>query len=76
MVGLIWLRGLLRDRWGRLVGTAAGVAVAVGLLGPAEQAGCALVVATHDPIVADRLRQRWRMVDGRLHTAEVLSWSA
>ena len=32
MVGLIWLRGLLRDRWGRLVGTAAGVAVAVGLL--------------------------------------------
>ncbi|HJT03264.1 MAG TPA: ATP-binding cassette domain-containing protein [Pseudonocardiaceae bacterium] len=34
----------------------------------AEELGAALVVATHDPAVAGRLGQRWRMVDGRLMT--------
>jgi ABC-type lipoprotein export system ATPase subunit len=32
----------------------------------ARQSGAALVVATHDPEVAERLPQRWMMRDGRL----------
>jgi predicted ABC-type transport system involved in lysophospholipase L1 biosynthesis ATPase subunit len=46
------------------------------LVETADHTGCALVVATHDPAVADRLTDRWHMADGRLHAAEVLSWSA
>ena len=46
------------------------------LIDTAAHTGCALLVATHDPIVADRLDVRWSMVDGRLRTREALSWSA
>ena len=41
----------------------------------AEHAGAALVVATHDPAVADRLGERWEMHSGRLATAEAAAWS-
>lgn len=38
------------------------------LLGVADQAGAALVVSTHDPLVASRLSTRWVMHEGRLQT--------
>jgi ABC-type lipoprotein export system ATPase subunit len=38
------------------------------LLHASTRTGAALVVATHDPRVADRLRHRWTMCDGRLDT--------
>jgi putative ABC transport system ATP-binding protein/lipoprotein-releasing system ATP-binding protein len=44
------------------------------LLDAAADAGAALVVATHDPLVADRLAERWAMRDGRLGAPE-RSWS-
>ncbi len=34
----------------------------------ADASGAALVVATHDPVVADRYAHRWSIEDGRLHT--------
>ncbi|MGW1641441.1 ATP-binding cassette domain-containing protein [Streptomyces lavendulae] len=37
------------------------------LLAAAEEAGAALVVTTHDPAVAGRLRKQWAMHEGRLH---------
>jgi predicted ABC-type transport system involved in lysophospholipase L1 biosynthesis ATPase subunit len=36
------------------------------LVSVARELGAALVVATHDAIVADRLEQVWQMQDGRL----------
>ncbi|MDQ1486913.1 MAG: putative transport system ATP-binding protein [Actinomycetota bacterium] len=36
------------------------------LIGTAHRLGAALVVATHDQAVADRLPQRWTVADGRL----------
>ncbi|MFJ9948351.1 ABC transporter ATP-binding protein [Kitasatospora sp. NPDC091207] len=36
------------------------------LLGAAHRTGAALVVSTHDPAVAARLRERWQMHEGRL----------
>jgi ABC-type lipoprotein export system ATPase subunit len=50
------------------------VAVAELLLAAAEHGGAALVVATHDPLVADRLPERWQMHSGRLQTREA-AWS-
>lgn len=38
------------------------------LLAAAEQCDAALVIATHDPAMAQRLPVRWQMVDGRLTT--------
>jgi len=46
-----------------------GSAVVDVLLAAADRSGAALVVATHDPDVADRLPERWEMRDGRLTTA-------
>lgn len=43
-------------------------AVAEVLLHVASRHGAALVVATHDPRVADRLATRWTVADGRLST--------
>jgi putative ABC transport system ATP-binding protein/lipoprotein-releasing system ATP-binding protein len=43
-----------------------GAAVTDTLLAAAEHAGAALVVATHDPLVGDRLDERWAMHDGVL----------
>lgn len=34
----------------------------------ADASGAALLVATHDPVVAARYRQRWTVTDGRLST--------
>jgi putative ABC transport system ATP-binding protein/lipoprotein-releasing system ATP-binding protein len=47
------------------------------LLAAAAHAGAALVVATHDTAVADRLPARWQMHDGRLTatTTAPASWS-
>ncbi len=36
------------------------------LLDAAHESGAALVVSTHDPAVAQRLDQQWRVVDGQL----------
>jgi ABC-type lipoprotein export system ATPase subunit len=41
------------------------------LLATADHLGAALVVATHDPLVAVRLDERWEMHDGVLSTATV-----
>lgn len=38
------------------------------LLGAVEDSGAALVVATHDAEIADRLDQRWEMSSGDLHS--------
>jgi putative ABC transport system ATP-binding protein/lipoprotein-releasing system ATP-binding protein len=47
---------------------ASGVVVVDVLLAAAQRAGAALVVATHDPAVAERLDERWEMHSGRLQT--------
>jgi ABC-type lipoprotein export system ATPase subunit len=47
----------------------AGDRVMSVLLAAAEDLHAALVVATHDPTVAIRLTEQWRMVDGRLTVA-------
>lgn len=43
-----------------------GAVVIDALLEAAGTLGAALVVATHDPLVADRFADRWSMADGRL----------
>jgi ABC-type lipoprotein export system ATPase subunit len=51
-----------------------GAAVVDVLLEAADHAGAALVVATHDPAVADRLDERWELHSGKLeHRSEVRS---
>jgi ABC-type lipoprotein export system ATPase subunit len=56
---------------------ASGAAVVDVLLAAAEHAGAALVVATHDPTVAERLRERWELHSGRLVLTSVKeeAWS-
>jgi len=49
---------------------ASGSAVVDVLLAAAEESGAALVVATHDPAVAERLSVRWEMGSGRLRIGE------
>jgi putative ABC transport system ATP-binding protein/lipoprotein-releasing system ATP-binding protein len=51
---------------GQLDHVNAGAVIDV-LLAAADHAGAALVVATHDPVVAERLDERWEMRSGRLH---------
>jgi ABC-type lipoprotein export system ATPase subunit len=58
---------------GQLDGTSAAVVVDV-LLEAAEHAGAALVVATHDPLVADRLPEHWEIHSGRLEAKDA-AWS-
>jgi ABC-type lipoprotein export system ATPase subunit len=48
-----------------------GRAVVDLLLESADRAGAALVVATHDPAVADRLHRRLEMRDGRVDPVQV-----
>jgi ABC-type lipoprotein export system ATPase subunit len=43
-----------------------GAAVTETLLEAADHAGAGLVVATHDPAIAERLEDRWQMHDGVL----------
>jgi len=43
-----------------------GAEVVDVLLAAADHAGAALVVATHDLAVADRLAERWELRDGRV----------
>lgn len=50
-------------------------AVIDALVDAAEHSGAALVVATHDPIVADRLDEHWHLHDGALHTTEAPPWA-
>jgi ABC-type lipoprotein export system ATPase subunit len=53
-----------------------GAEVVSALLAAARDTGAALVVATHDPTVAERLAQRWEMHSGRLITsAREPAWS-
>jgi ABC-type lipoprotein export system ATPase subunit len=46
-----------------------GAAVIDALITTADEVGAALVVNTHDPVVAERFPQRWTMHDGRLTVA-------
>jgi ABC-type lipoprotein export system ATPase subunit len=56
---------------------ATGTAVVQALLAAAGVLGAALVLTTHDPVVARLLPTRWTMVDGRLRRGwEVASCSA
>src|SRR4051794_10610385 len=68
---------LLADEPTGQLDRAAGAAVVDVLLAAAGHAGAALVVATHDPRVADRLAERWEMHSGRLTAAstEERAWS-
>jgi ABC-type lipoprotein export system ATPase subunit len=52
-----------------------GAAVVDVLLAAASHGDAALVVATHDPAVADRLPDRWEMHSGRLETTKEAAWS-
>ena len=52
---------------GQLDHTAAALVIDV-LISAAEELGSALIVSTHDPAIAARLRTEWTMRDGRLHT--------
>jgi ABC-type lipoprotein export system ATPase subunit len=53
-----------------------GAAVVDVLLAASEHAGSALVVSTHDPTVADRLPERWKMRSGELDTeTKATKWS-
>jgi len=45
------------------------------LLKSVNDAGASLVIATHDPAIAERLGQRWTLHAGRLETENV-AWSA
>jgi predicted ABC-type transport system involved in lysophospholipase L1 biosynthesis ATPase subunit len=47
---------------------ASGAQVVNALLAAARHAGAALVIASHDPTVAERLDERWEMHSGRLAT--------
>jgi ABC-type lipoprotein export system ATPase subunit len=58
---------------GQLDRASADAVVSV-LLDAAEHAGAALVVCTHDPVVADRLADRWTMDSGTL-TIRDAAWS-
>jgi putative ABC transport system ATP-binding protein/lipoprotein-releasing system ATP-binding protein len=51
-----------------------GAKVVEVLLAACEHAGAALVVATHDPAVADRMGERWEIQSGRMVDMEA-SWS-
>ena len=48
---------------------ASGAAVVDVLLAAASHTDAALVIATHDPTIADRMPQRWQMEGGRLAPA-------
>ena len=50
---------------GQLDHQAAALVIDV-LLRASEELGAALVVSTHDPLIAHRLPERWRMQDGRM----------
>jgi putative ABC transport system ATP-binding protein/lipoprotein-releasing system ATP-binding protein len=52
-----------------------GAAVVEVLLAAAEHAAAALVIATHDPIVAAALPQLWHMDSGRLISSNDHAWS-
>ena len=55
---------------------ASGAEVVNALLEAARHTGAALVVATHDPAVAERLERRWEIHSGRLVTsAQEPAWS-
>ena len=69
-------RLLLADEpTGQLDGQSASVLIAT-LLATAARTDAALVVATHDPAVAEQLHERWEVHDGRLVEAEeATAWS-
>jgi putative ABC transport system ATP-binding protein/lipoprotein-releasing system ATP-binding protein len=55
---------------------ASGAAVLDVLLAAADRTGAALVVATHDLALADRVPERWEMHNGRLESrAQEPAWS-
>lgn len=63
-------RVLLADEPTGQLDHAAAAEVVDALVATADVGGSALLVTTHDPRVAARLDQRWKMEDGRLWTRE------
>jgi putative ABC transport system ATP-binding protein len=63
-------RLILADEPTGQLDSATGARMMSVLVETAAELGAALVVATHDRTVADRLSQRWVMADGRLTGAE------
>jgi predicted ABC-type transport system involved in lysophospholipase L1 biosynthesis ATPase subunit len=61
-------RLLLADEPTGQLDRASGAQVVSALLAAAQHAGAALVIASHDPTVAERLDLRWEMHSGRLST--------
>jgi putative ABC transport system ATP-binding protein len=57
---------------GQLDHVAAAMVIDV-LLQATQELGAALIVSTHDPLVAARLPDQWTMHDGSLSTAEALT---
>jgi ABC-type lipoprotein export system ATPase subunit len=66
-------RLILADEPTGQLDAASGGTVAALLLAAADYAGAALVVATHDPLIAGYLTERWEMHSGRL--AAEATWS-
>jgi ABC-type lipoprotein export system ATPase subunit len=62
-------RLILADEPTSQLDRASGLRVTELLLAAARAAGAALVVATHDSRISDRLEQHWHVADGRLSTA-------
>jgi ABC-type lipoprotein export system ATPase subunit len=54
---------------------ASAVAIVDILLEVSGRAGAGLIIATHDPIVAERLDERWQMHDGELTAPREPAWS-
>jgi ABC-type lipoprotein export system ATPase subunit len=48
-----------------------GSKVLDALLGSVKDAGASLVIATHDPAIAERLGERWTLHAGRLETEDI-----
>lgn len=64
-------RLLLADEPTGQLDHASGAVVVAALVDAAIHLGAALVLTTHDPLVAARLPERWRMADGRLTPGHV-----
>jgi ABC-type lipoprotein export system ATPase subunit len=67
-------RLLLADEPTGQLDRASGLDVVDALRVAADETGAAMLVATHDPVVAERLPGRWEMHSGRLLAGDV-SWS-
>jgi putative ABC transport system ATP-binding protein len=61
---------LLADEPTGQLDRATATTVIDALLAAADNAAAALVIATHDRVIAERMTRRWHMTDGRLRTID------